>query len=86
MIDNASNENIEGYNKLLYNTYSKSSTSIKELLFSIQSIPNIPIEILSKYYARLYTAESAFYKELNKDLGVYKVDKHLLKHYMKVLT
>ena len=77
LIDNASNENIEEYNKLLYNTYSKSSTSIKELLFSIQSIPNIPIEILSKYYARLYTAESAFYKELNKDLGVYKVDKYL---------
>ena len=77
LIDNASNENIEKYNELLYNSYSKSSESIKELLGPIQSIPDIPIEILSKYYARLYTSESDFYKELNKDLGVNKVDKYL---------
>ena len=77
LIDNASNENIEKYNKLLYNAYSKSSQSLKKLLEPIQLIPNIPIEILSKYYARLYTAESDFYKELNKDLGVNKVDKYL---------
>ena len=57
LIDNASNENIEKYNELLYNSYSKSSESIKELLGPIQSIPDIPIEILSKYYARLYTSE-----------------------------
>ena len=57
LIDNASNENLEKYNKLLYNAYSKSSQRLKELLEPIQLIPNIPIEILSKYYARLYTAE-----------------------------
>ena len=77
LIDNASIKDIEKYNKLLYNSYSESSTNIKELLGSIQSIPNIPIEILSKYYARLYTAESDFYKELNKDLGINKIDKYL---------
>ena len=77
LIDNASNENIENYNTLLYDKYSKSSKRIIELLGPIKSIPNIPIEILSKYYARLYCAESDFYKELNKDLGVNKVDKYL---------
>ena len=83
LIDNASNENIQKYNQLLYNSYSKSSERVKELLGPIQSIPNIPIEILSKYYARLYTAESDFYKELNKDLGMNKIDKYL--PFIKIL-
>ena len=77
LIDKASNENIENYNKLLYDKYSKNRQRIIELLEPIQSIPNIPIEILSKYYARLYCVESDFYKELNKDLGVNKIDKYL---------
>ena len=77
LIENASNENIENYNKLLFNSYSKSSQRIIELLGPIQSIPNIPIEILSKYYARLYCIESDFNKEMNNDLGVNKIDKYL---------
>ena len=77
LIENASNENIENYNKLLYNSYSKSSQRLIELLGPIQSIPNIPIEILSKYYARLFCIESDFYKEFNKDLGLNKIDKYL---------
>ena len=43
----------------------------------------IPIEILSKYYIRLYTIDSDFYKNLNKDLGLNKVNNYLT--FIKVL-
>jgi len=51
----------------LYIKYS-SNTKVKELLEPIDEIPNIPLEILSKYYARLYTIESKFYHDLNEGL------------------
>ena len=77
LIDNASNDNMEEYTNLLYNTYSKDNENLQLLLGSIISIVNIPIEILSKYYARLYTAESNFYKHINRDLGLNKIEKYL---------
>ena len=52
LIDNASNDNMDKYTSSLYTKYSKNQ-DIKKLLESIKSIPNIPIEILSKYYAKL---------------------------------
>ena len=51
----------------LYYSY-KENDNIKELLEPIDGIPDIPIEILCKYYARLYTIQSKFFKELNKNL------------------
>jgi len=48
-------------------TYKKNK-KIKELLEPIDGLPEIPIEILCKYYGRLYTIESDFYKDLNKSL------------------
>ena len=77
LIDNISNAKIDVYTSLLYNTYSKSNDELKKLLDSIISMKNIPIEILSKYYVRLYTIESNFYKDINKDLGLNKVKKYL---------
>ena len=68
---------MEKYNDLLYKQYSKSNDDLKKLLHAIKSIPNIPIELLSKFYARLYTAESDFYKSINKDLGLNKIDNYL---------
>ena len=44
---------------------------------------NIPVEILCKYYARLYTAESSFYKILNSDLKMNNKDKYLYLPYIK---
>lgn len=38
---------------------------------------NEPIELLSKYYARLYKIESDFYRNINKDLGLNKKEKYL---------
>jgi len=55
----------------LYDTY-KDNKWIKELLEQIDEIPDIPIEILCKYYARLYTIESKFYNDLNKSLRLLK--------------
>ena len=43
---------------------------------------NIPIEILSKYYARLFTFDSNFQRELNKDLRQDKKEKYL--PYIKI--
>ena len=83
LIDTISKENMEKYTDLLYNQYSKSNNDLKELLYAIKSIPNIPIELLSKFYARLYTAESDFYKSINKDLGLNKIDNYL--PYIKTL-
>ena len=68
MIESSTREKIDEFTKLLYNKYSSENKSIKLLLNKIKSIPNIPIELLSKYYSRIYTIESSFYRDLNKDL------------------
>ena len=82
-IDKVSNENIEKYTNLLYNSYSEKNEDIKNLLTSIISIKNIPIEILCKFYARLFTLDSEFHKDLNQDLRLNKKEKHL--PYIKTL-
>ena len=55
--NNVSNTTIEKYNISLYEKYSKENGELKKLLRSISSLSNVPIEILSKYYARFYTSE-----------------------------
>ena len=77
LIEGISEENMNNYTKELFGSYSEKDNKIKRLLGSIEPISNIPIEILSKYYARLYTIESDFYRNLNKDLGTNKIDKYL---------
>ena len=68
LIDNTKHDNIDEYTNALYNTYSSKNKEVKKLLGSINLMKNIPIEILSKYYARLYTINSDFYKDMNKNL------------------
>ena len=77
LLDNVPNENIESYTNILYNTYAEDKDILKILLGSIKSIPNIPIEILSKFYARLYTANSKFHTDLNRNLGFNKTEKYI---------
>ena len=72
----STNKNVDKYTSYLYDEYSKNER-IKNLLDSIRYISDIPVEILSKYYARLYTAQSQFYQNINKELGQNKVDKYL---------
>ena len=77
LIDKIPNENMEEYTKSLYNIYSKENSIIKNLLEQILIMKNIPIEILCKYYARIFTVESNFYKDINKDLRLNNKDKYL---------
>ena len=75
LIDKTTNKDMENYNKYnksVFEKYSNQNEKIKTLFGPIKSMRNIPIEILSKYYARLYTSDSDFHKNLNKDLGLKK--------------
>ena len=67
--------------------YKNNCSQTKNLLKSIENIQNIPIELLSKYYARLYTSESddgnSFYSDINKDLRENKRDNYL--SFIKIL-
>ena len=66
----------------LYNKYS-TNKEVNKLLNSIKNISDIPIELLSKYYARLYTIQSDFYKDINRDLRGKEKDKYIT--YIKLL-
>ena len=82
LIDTISKENMEAYTYELYETY-KETKEIKDLLGPIISMKNVPIEILSRYYSRLFTCESDFHKNINKDLWLNKKEKYL--PFIKIL-
>ena len=82
LIENASKENMEEYTKYIYNKYG-TNEDIDKLLNSIKYIKDIPIQLLSKYYTRLYTIESQFYYDINKELRGNDKDKYL--SYIKIL-
>ena len=82
LLDLTQIDKIEKYNELLYSKYCDNN-DIEELLSEIKSIPNIPLELLSKYYARMYTADSNFYNDINKDLRNNKKENYL--SFIKVL-
>ena len=77
LIDNTSNDSKQSYTKILYNNYHQEQDDLKIMLGSITSIPDIPIEILSKYYARLYTSPSRFHSDINKNLGLNRIEKYM---------
>ena len=82
LIDSIPIEKVDNFTNFLYNKYSKNS-KLETLLNFIYSIPEIPFELLCKYYIRIYTAESNFYFDLNRDLREGKKDIYL--PYIKVL-
>ena len=72
LIDATSIDNIDKFIEWCYTKY-EDNRQISNLLRPIQNIKNIPIELLSKYFAKLYTAESNnyennFYANINKEL------------------
>ena len=72
------------FHNMLYKKYYKKSKEMRHFLDSISIFPQIPIEILSKYYVRIYTdEESKFYTDLNKSLRKGKKEKYL--PYIKIL-
>jgi len=82
LIEITSTDNIVKYTEYLYNKYSINK-EVNKLLNSIQNISDIPIELLSKYYVRLYTIESQFYYDINKKLRKKEKENYLL--YIKIL-
>ena len=77
-------EDSNKYNLSLYETYIERKLEPKgetipaqKLIKILRSKSNIPDEILSKYYVRLYTFESNFYYDINKDLRQKTREKHL---------
>ena len=82
LIDLTPKDNVEKYTEYLYNKYS-TNEEINNLLKSILNIPDIPLELLSKYYTRLYTIESQFYYDINKELRENKKDNYL--SFIKIL-
>ena len=74
----------ESFIKYLYTNYYIKSREIRNFIDSIISIKNIPIELLSKFYARIYTdSESKFFSDLNKNLRNSRRDEYLA--FIKVL-
>ena len=82
-MESISTEEMENYTTFLYNIYSKDNYYIKQFLGQIESMQNIPLEILSKYYARFSTSNCYFYYDMNKDLQCNKFENYLT--YIKVL-
>ena len=80
LIDKASNNKnaLDIYTISLFEKYSKGNKEIKELSNHIESMYNIPIEILSKYFIRLYSIESNFYRDINNDLRKDHIENNLL--------
>ena len=76
LIDNTPNDILKKYTYSLFETYSKNNFQIKDLFEQIKLMQNIPIEILSKYYVKLYTAETPFYRRINEDLRLNKTIEH----------
>ena len=68
LTDTISSDKLENYTNLLYAKYSKQSDKIKNLLGQITALKDVPIELLSKYYIRVFTIDSNFYRDINKDL------------------
>ena len=85
LIEKAPTDNIEKYTESLYTKYADSSYDLKELLTSIKTMNDIPIELLCKYYARVYTIESDFYRNINRDLSEKQAKKYEYLPFIKVL-
>ena len=78
------NDNIEDFTQFLYDNYGSKNPEIGKLLNFVKNISDIPNELLSKYYARIYTDEnSGFCYNLNKDLRENKKECYL--SFIKVL-
>ena len=60
-------DEINKYTNELYKNY-KDNADISNLFEPIIELKNIPVELLSKYYAKALTSDSDIYKDINKDL------------------
>ena len=78
-----SSDNYDKFTKYLYEKYSRESALMEELINSILPVSKVPLEILCKFYARAYTIQCNFYKNMNNDLIKGKKENYLT--YIKVM-
>ena len=83
IIDEIPNDNNKKFISFLFKTYSNDNDELKKLLYTIEPMTDIPYEILSKYYLRIYSVSSNFHKDVSKNLYLNK-SKGLLP-YIKTL-
>ena len=62
-----SNDEIKETNKYIFEKYGEND-QINNLLIQLEMVENIPLNIIAKYWGRIYTIESPFYRNLNADL------------------
>ena len=77
LIEKTSNENMLQYTNNLFKNYSQQNIDIKRLLDSFIYIPKMTVGTLAKYYAKFYSIESGFYRDLNASLRLNKAEKYL---------
>ena len=67
---------IKKFNEYMLKNY-YNSTDLVYLFEQLNGVENIPNEIISKFWARAYTVQSGFYKDMNYDLKQDNIDKYL---------
>ncbi len=67
---------IQFFNKYMLKYYDNFD-EIKYLYSQLVEVSEIPVEILSKFWIRSYTAESDFYRDMNKNLQKNKIKNYL---------
>ena len=68
-------DEIDKFNKYLINKYT--NKEIIKLITQLIRNKQVPVEIISKFWVRAYTAQSEFYKDMNKELRENKISKYL---------
>jgi len=68
IIDELPNDNNKKFTSFLFKTYANDNDELKKLLYTIEPLTDIPLEILSKYYLRIYSVSSNFHKDVSKNL------------------
>ena len=81
-INSPDEEQIQSFNKFMLNNFGKNK-QISDLISQLNGVKNIPIEILSKFWIRAYTANSNFYKKMNEKLMENDVKEYM--SYIQVL-
>ena len=61
LVEVTPNDKIEEFTQYLNDKYSNKSLEIKILLNSINNMKDIPLELLSKYYSRIYKNEDSYF-------------------------
>jgi len=72
IIDPPDGENNKKFYNFLFKTYSNENDELKSLLYTIAPMTDIPNEILSKYYIRIFNVSNNFYKDVLKNLSLNK--------------